>query len=198
MEIDPAALSRRDRYWLTVGTVIPRPVGWTSTISPEGAPNLAPFSFFGGVSSDPPTVMLSVGRRKGGAQKDTARNLLATKEAVVHIAHLPLAEKMVGTSAEVGPDVDEFSLVGLSKVPSVVVRPYRIGEAAIAMEARMVHHQEVGNGPVDLFLLEIVRFHLDDAFVVNGLPDAAKLQAVARCGGIEYCATSEIFSIGRP
>jgi flavin reductase (DIM6/NTAB) family NADH-FMN oxidoreductase RutF len=198
MEIDPAALSRRDAYWLTVASVIPRPIGWTSTLSSEGRPNLAPFSFFGGVSSDPPTVMLSVGRRRGGAHKDTARNLLATKEAVVHIAHVPLAEKMVATSADVEPDVDEFELAGLTKVAASVVEPYRIAEAAIALEARMSHHQEVGNGPVDLFLLEIVRFHLADELVVNGLPDAEKVRAVARCGGIEYCATERIFRLERP
>jgi flavin reductase (DIM6/NTAB) family NADH-FMN oxidoreductase RutF len=130
--------------------------------------------------------------------KDTARNLLATGEAVVHIAHLPLAAKMVETSAEVPPEIDEFELAGLTKIASRVVKPFRIAEAAIAFETRMVHHQEVGNGPVDLFLLEIVHFHLADEFVVNGLPDAAKLQAVARCGGIQYCATERIFELDRP
>ena len=197
MEIDPNTLSRRDRYWLTVASVVPRPIGWTSTLSEDGRSNLAPFSFFGGVSSDPPTVMLSVGRRHG-ALKDTARNLLATREAVVHIAHLPLAEKMVATSAEVGPEVDEFELVGLTKIPSTTVEPYRIAEAAIAMEAKMVHHQEVGNGPVDLFLLEIVRFHVADELVVDGLPSAEKMKALARLGGTSYCATERIFDLERP
>ena len=91
MQVDPATLSPKDSYLLMISCVIPRPIGWASTLAPDGTPNLAPFSYFGGVSSSPMTVMLSVGRR-GGEPKDTGANLLATKEAVIHIAHRPLAE----------------------------------------------------------------------------------------------------------
>ncbi len=198
MEFDPSLMSRRDLYWLTVASVIPRPIGWTSTLSSEGRPNLAPFSFFGGVAADPPTVMLSVSRRRGGTMKDTARNLIATGEAVIHIADLPLAEKMVTTSIEAEPDVDEFEVAQLAKATSIRVKPFRVEAAAIAMEARMVHHQEVGNGPVDLFLLELVHFHVKDEYLTDGLPDAAKLHAVARLGGIGYCAIERVFELARP
>lgn len=197
MQLDPAEMDRRYAYRLLTACVIPRPVGWISTLSATGAANLAPFSFFGGVTSDPPTVMISVGRRKG-EHKDTARNLLDTKEAVVHIAHRALASQMVATSAEVAADVDEFDLAGLSRFPGTVVKPFRIVEAAIAMECQVVFHQEVGNGPVDLFLLEIVRFHLDDRFLQDGLPDASKLAAVGRLGGAEYCDTTKTFAVERP
>jgi flavin reductase (DIM6/NTAB) family NADH-FMN oxidoreductase RutF len=96
MEIDPAALSPRDAYRFLTACLVPRPIAWISTLDADGRANLAPFSFFGGLSSDPPTVMISVGRRKG-ARKDTARNLVATGEAVIHLPSRALAEAMVAT-----------------------------------------------------------------------------------------------------
>lgn len=197
MQIDAADLAPRDAYHLLISCVIPRPIAWVSTLGPAGGANLAPFSFFGGVTSSPPTVMVSVGRRRG-ERKDTARNLLATGEAVVHIAHRPLAGEMVATSAELPYGEDEFHASGLAKAASVDVSPPRIADAAIAMEARVVHHHEVGDGPVDLFLLEIVRFHLAEEFLSNGLPDAATLAAVGRLGGRRYCDTAGVFEIPRP
>lgn len=196
MEIDPATLSPRDAYRTLIACVIPRPIGWISTISAEGHVNLAPFSFFGGVTTSPPTVMLSVGRRQG-QPKDTGANLLATRECVVHIPHRPLAEAMVKTSAELAPDEDEFAYAGLHQVPSSLVKPPRVQEAAIAMEARVAQHLEIGTGPVDVFFLEILRLHLDDAILVDGLPDASRLGAVGRLGGADYCDTSNVFPIAR-
>lgn len=197
MELNPADLSRRDLYAMTIRCVIPRPIGWTSTLGRDGTPNLAPFSFFGGVSSDPPTVMLSVGRRRG-VRKDTAENLLANGEAVIHIPTRPLAEKMVLTSKETPPEVDEIDLAGLTRVKSTVVRPWRVQEAAIALEAKVVHHQEVGNGPVDLFLLEVLRFHVADDMLTDGQPDPVKIRAVGRLGGASYCEAADVFDVPRP
>ncbi|MDA1194922.1 MAG: flavin reductase family protein [Planctomycetota bacterium] len=197
MEVDPALLSARDSYRLMIACVIPRPIGWASTLAADGTPNLAPFSYFGGVAATPMTVMLSVGRRNG-VRKDTASNLLATREAVIHIPHHALGEAMVATSAEAAPEVDEFALAGLTPVPSTRVRPPRIREAAIAMEAVLTQHLEVGASPMDLFLLEIVHLHLDDAFVVDGLPDAGRLRALGRLGGAAYCDTAAPFEIPRP
>ncbi len=197
METPAAALSPRDAYRLMIACVIPRPIAWVSTVDLGARVNLAPFSFFGGVTSSPPTVMLSVGRRRG-AHKDTARNLLVAREAVVHICTRPLAERMVATAAEVEHGVDEFELAGLAKLPSVDVRPPRIAEAAIAMEARLVQHMEIGSGPNDVFLLEIVRFHVADDVLVDGAPDAARLAAVGRLGGSAYCDTSAPFDVARP
>jgi flavin reductase (DIM6/NTAB) family NADH-FMN oxidoreductase RutF len=196
MEIDPDALPPRERYALLIGLVVPRPIAWVSTLDESGNANLAPFSFFGGVSSDPPMVMVSVGRRRGG-RKDTAANLLATREAVVHVPTRPLAERMVATSAEVEAGVDEFDLAGLTKAPSRRVRPWRVAEAAIAMEAVLDRHLEVGNGPSDLFLLRVVFVHLEEAFG-GSPPDPALLRAVGRLGGRGYCDTSSPFEIPRP
>lgn len=197
MDLDPNQLPRRDAYFLMTSLLVPRPVGWVSTLDADDRPNLAPFSFFGGVSSQPPIVSLAVGRRRGRA-KDTAANLRATGEAVVHICHRPLAEAMVLTSAELGPEEDEFAHAGLEKASATVVRPYRIRDAAIALEARVERHLEVGEGGTDLFLLHVVHVHVDDAFVVDGLADPARLRAVGRLGGTGYCDTAQPFDIARP
>ncbi len=197
MNIDPTTLSRRDAYHLLTAVLVPRPVAWVSTLDGDGRPNLAPFSFFGGVTSHPPTVMLSVGRRRG-TRKDTAANLIATKEGVVHICHRPLAEAMVATSQEAAPDVDEFVLAGLAKLPSLHVAPPRVEGAAIALETRVDRHLEVGDDPNDVFLLRVVHVHVDDAFVVDGLPEPGRLAAVGRLGGTRYCDTSAPFSVERP
>lgn len=195
--VDPATLAPKDAYLMMVACVIPRPIAWASTVDAEGGVNLAPFSFFGGVTTKPMTVMVSVGRR-AGTPKDTGANLLATREAVIHIATRPLAEAMVATSAEAEPDVDEFELAGLTAIPSDVVAPPRVAEAAVAMETKLAHHMEVGDAPVDLFLLEIVRIHLADEMLVDGRPDPAKLSAVGRLGGSLYCDTAAPFEVTRP
>lgn len=197
MQLDLSTLAPRDAYRWMIAAVLPRPIAWISTIDRAGRPNLAPFSFFGGVTSDPPTVLLSVGRRKG-ARKDTARNLLETREGVIHVPTRALADRMVATSADVGPEVDEFALAGLAKAPSVKVAPPRILEAPLAMEARVERHVEVGRGPVDVFLLEILWIHADESILVNGLPDPTLLGAVGRLGGDGYCDTSHPFAVARP
>ena len=197
MQIDPAALSGQESYHWMTACLIPRPIGWVSTLSAAGVPNLAPFSYFGGVSSSPMTLMLSVGRRRG-EPKDTAANHRATREAVLHIPTRPLAAAMVATSADADASVDEFELAGLTAAPSEVVAPPRVAEAAIAMETVLRHHMEVGSGPVDMFLLEVVRLHVRDDLLVDGLPDAARLVAVGRLGGARYCDTSAPFEVQRP
>ena len=197
VEIEPAALAPRDAYQLLISVVIPRPIAWVSTMDPAGRVNLAPFSFFGGVTAAPPTVMVSIGRRKG-RRKDTSANLLATGEGVIHVVDRPLAREMVATSAEVGPEVDEMALVGLTPVPSRLVKPPRVAEAKVALEARVDRHLEVGDGPVDLFLLRVLLYHLDERCLVDGLPDPARLAAVGRLGGSGYCDTAEPFHVQRP
>jgi flavin reductase (DIM6/NTAB) family NADH-FMN oxidoreductase RutF len=198
MQIDPSTLDGPSAYRLMIACLVPRPIAWVSTLSDDGVPNLAPFSYFGGVSSSPPIVMVSVGRRRGGARKDTAVNLIARGEAVLHIPDATRAEAMVASSAEVPPEVDEFELTGLAREPGVKVAPWRIAGAPIALEAVLERHLEVGRGPSDVFLLEVVRFHLDDAILVDGLPDPARLRAVGRLGGSSYCLADRPFEIHRP
>lgn len=197
MQIVASDVKGRDAYRLLISCLVPRPIAWVSTVDLGDRVNLAPFSFFGGVTTAPPLVMVSIGRRRG-ERKDTARNLLVAREAVVHICDRPLAEKMVATSAEVEHGVDEFELAHLAKAPSVDVRPPRVADAAIALETRLERHMEIGEGPNDVFLLEVVRYHLRDDVLADGLPDPAKLAAVGRLGGAWYCDTAAPFEVTRP
>ena len=198
MQVDVSTLSPTAAYRLMIACLVPRPIAWVSTLSADGVANLAPFSFFGGVTSDPPIVMVSVGRRRDGSRKDTAANLLATREAVVHIPDRERAAAMVSTSVEAPPEVDEFELAGLAKLASVHVKPARIADAPIAMECELERHDELGRGPVDMFLLRVVCFHVADLLLVDGLPDPACLHAIGRLGGEHYCDASATFSLQRP
>jgi flavin reductase (DIM6/NTAB) family NADH-FMN oxidoreductase RutF len=198
MQIVASTLSVHDAYRLLISCVVPRPIAWVSTLDAQGRGNLAPFSFFAGVTSSPPTVMVSIGRFRG-RRKDTAANLVATREAVIHVPPRRLAGEMVATSAAVPHDVDEFDLAKLARAPSVDVRPPRIEGAPVAMEAVVSQHLEVGDGPQDVFLLRIVRFHLaDEVLDAAGRPDPRKLDAAGRLGGDDYCTTTDVFSIPRP
>ena len=196
--VDLAALNRGERYQLLVSTVIPRPIGWVSTISRSGRHNLAPFSFFAPVAADPWTLMLSIGRRRG-AYKDTADNLLEQGEAVVHIPDRRLAERMVRSSVEAGVEVDEFDFAGLTKAPSEQVAPPRVAEAAVAMESRRISYLEIRQGAVDVFFLEVVRLHLDPRILdEHGRPEPGRLEAVGRLGGSGYCVAVPLFDLERP
>ena len=197
MEFDPGTLEPPARYRLLIGTILPRPIAWISSVSAEGVANLAPYSFFAGVTAHPPTLVVGVAKRRG-VVKDTARNLLETGEAVVHIAHRALAEAMVATSADVAPEVDEFDLAKLPRAPARHVRPVRLADARIAFECRVVNHLEVGSQAADVFFLEAVWIHVADEILAGDLPDPTKLDAVGRLGGAEYCAVADIFSIPRP
>ena len=117
---------------------------------------------------------------------------------MIHLPSRALAEAMVATSADVPAAVEEFALARLAKVASVRVRPWRIVGAPVALEARVVAHHEVGRSVNDVFFLEVVRFHVDDAVIVDGLPDPVRLDAVGRRGGESYCRTTDVFAIERP
>jgi flavin reductase (DIM6/NTAB) family NADH-FMN oxidoreductase RutF len=197
MQIDPSQQSARENYQLLIHCVIPRPIAWLGTVSGGGVNNLAPFSYFGAVTATPPTLMVSVGKRHAGP-KDTARNLLAQREGVVHIPDRTLVERMVRTSAEVEGEVDEFALAGLTAVPATRVNAPRVAEAAVALECRVTQHLEVGSKKNDVFFLEVVYVHLRDDILVGNRPDPSKLQAVGRLGGDGYSDTTQPFYLPRP
>jgi flavin reductase (DIM6/NTAB) family NADH-FMN oxidoreductase RutF len=185
-----------DVYSLLISTVAPRPIGWVSTLSSANVRNLAPFSYFGIVSHKPAILYISVGRRNGEL-KDTSRNLLETQEAVVHLADRKLAEAMVSTGSDVGPNVDEFSIAGLASVKSDVVRPERLRDGAIAYECRVYRHIEVGTGPTDLFLLEALVAHIQDGLLGGSEPPARKIGLLGRLGASDYAVITETLSIRR-
>ena len=190
----------RDNYKVLIGAVVPRPIAWVSTLSPDGTLNLAPFSFFQAVCPDPPTVIISVGRRADGRRKDTAVNAEAAGEFVVNIVNLELAEAMNATSGDYPYGMSEFEIAGLESAPSSVVRTPRVAAAPIALECRLARALPVGRGPDDYLLLfgEVVCFYVRDDLYDNGRIDPARLQPLGRLAGNQYSKPGEIFEMIRP
>lgn len=201
MQIDPNETSSKNIYKILTGAVIPRPIGWISSISESGIPNLAPFSFFNAVGEDPPHVMFST-VRTGDKNKDTLNNVLATKQFVVNMATEDTVVAMNATSIEMPPDGNEFDYAGLTAIPSVKVKPPRVAQSPIHFECELVHHYSLEghtNGGATIMIGRIVMFHVDDRVL---LPDYKinrdAYNPIARLEGWNYAKLGEIFSLKRP
>jgi flavin reductase (DIM6/NTAB) family NADH-FMN oxidoreductase RutF len=196
--IDPANSTPQNIYKLLVGAVVPRPIAFVSTLSPEGVPNLAPFSFFTVASANPPVLCFTASYREPG--KDTLVNIRATKEFVVNIVSAEFAAKMNITAGEYPYGVDEFAMSGLTAVPSEVVRPPRVKESHVNMECKLLQTVEVSRQPLGgtLILGEVVRFHVEDGMMEDFRIDPDKLAAVGRMAGNTYCTTKDRFDLIRP
>jgi flavin reductase (DIM6/NTAB) family NADH-FMN oxidoreductase RutF len=198
MIFDPANRSPRENYGLLISALVPRPIAFVSTLGANGVANCAPFSFFMGVSSHPPTIAVSVGSRRF-RKKDTARNVLDhTGDFVVNIVTEEIADKMVVASGDWAEDVSEFDEAGLTPAPSDVVKAPRIAESPINMECQLVHHLELGAGPNHLLIGEVVRIHVRDDLLVDGIVDIERLRPVGRLGGAQYCRVRDVFEMDRP
>ncbi len=194
----PTELEPRDAYRLLISVVVPRPIGWTSTIGADGSLNLAPFSFFNAVSNMPLTVMISVGQRKGNP-KDTLRNVRETGEFVINIANEELAAAMNESSGEWAYEVNEFDRAGVTPAPSIDVKPPRVAEAPIALECRVTQIVPVIETTYTLILGRVLRFRIRaDLLRPNGMVDAALLKPVARLSGDEYATLGRVFEMKRP
>ena len=198
MIIDPTTVPAQINYRILVGAVVPRPIAFVSTISPEGVYNLAPFSFFNVVCGDPPVVCFSPIWRN--PPKDTIVNIRATGEFVVNIVSEDFADRMNICSGEYPSSVDEFKMSGLTPVESVVVRAPRVRESHVNMECKLMQIVDVSARPMggSLVIGEVVRFHIDDAVIDEFRIDADKLRAVGRMSGSDYARTRDRFSLVRP
>ena len=183
--LDPELLSARDRYRLLINTVVPRPIAWVTSRSAAGVVNLAPFSFFNGVTATPPTVMVSIAYRQ--PCKDTLANLRLNREAVIHLAPPSAVHQVHQSGGDYGRDVSEAAVLALALVPSSRVTPPRLADVAVALECRLVQEIPVGDPPSSLCLLEVVYAHIADAVAdAGGLPDPARHHALARLGDRSY------------
>jgi flavin reductase (DIM6/NTAB) family NADH-FMN oxidoreductase RutF len=196
--IDPAATSPANSYKLLIGSVVPRPIAFVSTVSEIGKRNLAPFSFFNAICGEPPVVCFSTGVRE--PRKDTYLNIKATGEFVVNIVSEEIAEQMNLCSGDYPHGVDEFEVSGLTPVPSDLVRPPRVRESLVNMECKLLQIVEVSarSRGASLIIGEVIRFHVDDTIVENFRIDPAKLRAIGRMGGIDYARTRDRFEMARP
>jgi len=201
MQIDPAHTSQKDIYKILTGAVIPRPIGWISSISRDGIPNLAPFSFFNAVGEDPPHVMFST-VRSGNTNKDTLNNVLATKQFVVNMATEELVEAMNASSVNLPPDGNEFDYAGLTAITSVMVKPPRVAESPIHFECELVHHYSLEghkDGGATIMIGRIVMFHVNDSVLLDGYKiNRETYKPIARLEGYNYAKLGEVFSIKRP
>lgn len=201
MRLDFATLKPRDAYGWMIATILPRPIAWVSTISGDGKTNLAPFSFFQGVTANPPTLMFVPVNTRDGAKKDTVRNIEAVPEFVVNLVPFALGEKMSATSAMLPHGESEFEKFGIASAASERVRPPRVGAAPVAFECVLDRIVLIGEGPLaaNVIFGRILVAHVDDAVIgAEGLPDSAKLDLIGRLGGDGYTRTRERFEIERP
>ena len=201
--IDPEVASPADVYKLMIGSIVPRPIAFVSSLSRDGVRNLAPFSFFTAVSANPPVICFSPMIRAsvaGGAKKDTLNNIESTGEFVVNIVSEDFADRMNLCAGEYPPEVDEFAVSGLTAVPSEVVGPPRVGESRIQFECKLVQVVPVSAKPLggSLVLGEVVRFHIADELFDNFRIDPDKLGAIGRMGGPSYARTADRFDLQRP
>lgn len=204
MELDPAALPVRDRYKLLIGAVVPRPIALVSTISPDGRPNLAPFSFFAGVGSNPMSLLFCPANKPDGSDKDSLRNCLPPEEGgvgefVVHIAHERLIRRVAAAAEELPYGESEFLLAGVEPIAWPGVRPPRVEGCPVAFACRTRWVQRTNPGAPaggNVVLGEVFRVHADDAAIdERGRVDPAQLGAVGRMGGLGYCRTGERFEL---
>jgi flavin reductase (DIM6/NTAB) family NADH-FMN oxidoreductase RutF len=200
--LDPADLSMTDNYKLIIGSIVPRPIAFVSTCSAAGVLNLAPFSFYNGVCSNPPTLLFSVVRRGSDNQKkDTLLNIEATGQFVVNVVSHDIAEPMNACATEWPPEVDEFAQVGLTPIPSLKVKPPRVAECRIAMECELNQIVTIGSGedPGNGFIVvgTIVQYHLRQDVYSNGYVNVDALQPIARLAGSQYCPVREVFELSR-
>lgn len=179
--IDPSGLSKQDRYRLMIDCVVPRPIAWVTTVSETGVVNLAPFSYFMGVTSSPPSVAVSIGSRSPA--KDTLTNLRDTGEGVVHIVPPNHLDTVNQTGGEYARDVSEVAVLQLPTIPSLEVAPPRLAFAEVALECRLMREVHVGSPGATLCILEVALAHISESVAQSdGLPDPGKLRAVARLG----------------
>lgn len=201
MQLDFAQLPPRDAYRWMIGTILPRPIAWVSTITADGRTNLAPFSFFQGVTANPPTLMFVPVNKRDGTPKDTYRNLREVPEFVVNLVSFTLAEKMNATAAELLHGESEFATFGIAAAPSVGVRPPRVADAPVAFECSLHSVVTIGDGPLaaNVVFGRILTAHVrDDVLDSAGRPDPAKLDLIGRLGGNAYTRTTERFELERP
>lgn len=206
MQFDPNVIDSTAMYKLLIGSVVPRPIAWVSSVDADGVRNLAPFSYFMAITHDPPTVAFSSGPRGadvgGGVRgkKDTLHNVEVTREFVVNVVDDALAEAMNVTSGDYAADVDEFTKAGLEAASSVKVRAPRVAAAPVSMECRLAQIIPVGNLPHHLIVGEIVHMHVrDDVYdPATGRLDMHRLKPVGRLAGHLYAHVHDIFEMKRP
>lgn len=183
--------------------VVPRPIGWISTISLDGVPNLAPYSQFQNLSFDPPYVMFAANQKTDGSRKDSVVNAEHSGEFVHNMVTYELREAVNISAQEVPPDVDEFELAGVGKAPSKMVKPYRVEESPVQFECRYYQTLRLPGkgtmGSVDIVIGQVIGIHIKDEFIRrDGKLDILKMRPIARLGYYDYTCVESVFQMVIP
>lgn len=195
-------LNTKAKNKILIGAVVPRPIALVSTESNSGVVNVAPFSYFNIVTYKPPMVSIAV-QRVNGEYKDTTRNILETKEAVVHVVDLSNVELSNITSAKFEPEDSELNYADFTPIQSTTVRPPGLKEAKVRFETSLYDSHVIYDGDeptTDVLFLKIEHYHLDEEIydVEKGYIDVKKLGAVSRLAGNDYAEIGKFFTIERP
>lgn len=181
------------------GLVLPRPIGWITTVSSTGIVNLAPFSYFNAVSDTPPMIIFSVNASPKGGAKDSLDNVIATREFVVNLATWNQRDAVKITSEQVGPEVNEMELAGLKALPSKEVLPPRVAGSPAHLECRLhstVSLPQGSDGRANTMVIgEVVFIHIEDEFIVDGIVDVLKMRPIARLGYKQYAVVDSVFEL---
>jgi len=204
ISLKPEEYTPRQIYKVMTGIVVPRPVALVSTVDGNGVANLAPFSFFSGVGSNPPTVLFCPTVREANAggemRKDTLRNVEETGEFVVNVVSAAIAAQANVTAAEVAPEVDEFVLAELTPLKSEMVRPARVAESPAQMECKLLQVIYTSHAPGGgvIVLGEVLRFHVRQDLIEDFRVDPTGLDAVGRMAGNTWVHTRDRIDLTRP
>ena len=199
MEIRFKDLDPKQIYKIMTSVIVPRPIAWISTVSKEGINNLAPFSYFAGISSDPPLIAVSIGSKSQEEKKDTWKNIEETGEFVINMVTKDLISQMNITSLPFEKEIDEFEKAGLTPAPSMSVKPPRVKESPVNIECKKYEIIEIGK--MGLILGEVLMVHIrDDILNEKGYVDTTKLEIIGRLGGANYCliTAENTFELRRP
>ena len=183
--------------------IVPRPIAWVSSIHPSGAINLAPFSFFNALASDPPMIMISfTGYHQHGGEKDSLFNIKSSGEFVVNMVPLALKDEMNITTAPVAHEIDELVLAGLSTEDSVLVKPPRVKEAPVNMECEFFQEIKLPCTLEDsintTIIGKVLGIHIRDDALTDGMIDLDRIKPLARLGYNQYTAVDNVFTMTRP
>lgn len=196
MRFEMKELDAKEKYRILTSSIVPRPIAWVSSINQKNIPNLAPFSYFTGVSIEPPLLLFAVERRNQ-EKKDTLRNIEQTNEFVIHLVTEETVAQMNITSKDFAPGVNEIEEAGLTMVPSSAVRPPSVKEAPIRLECRLKEIIDIGSSPHSLIIGEVIIIMVDDKVLVEGRIQMENLKAVGRMGGEWYTKTIHSFALPR-
>ncbi len=200
MQFDPENLDQSAIYKLVTGSIIPRPIGWISTVDENGINNLAPFSYFNAVGEDPPHVMFST-VRGNNTNKDTLNNVLTNGQFVVNMVTEELTEQMNKTAQIIPSDEDEFKLANLTPIASTKIKPMRVKESLVTFECEMVHHyflENHKNGGACIVIGLIFMMHFDDSILLENYKiNLETYKPIARLAGSNYAKLGELFSVKR-